>query len=220
MRRLAGLLLLAAVLLPSRAAHAGASLLVDDAGTTSDGHCQLESWLRLAPAGAADMSAVPACAVGGVEYSLGGSVAAARTIADELTFGMKHTLRDVGGTAPGVAIALGSVWHPGDGTPHAAAANLITSLPVPDLGLVHLNAGWSTARGRAPAPTFGAGLEHLVGSRSLLLAEVYAQRGAGPTWQAGLRRMLGSGVTVDLLVGTDSHGRWLTFGLNYSPGDS
>ncbi|WP_431634674.1 hypothetical protein ACQVBX_13350 [Dyella sp. KULCS107] len=218
MRRLAGTLVLASALLPSLAARAGASLLVDDAGTTPDGHCQLESWLRLAPTGAADASAVPACALGGVEYSLGGSVASTATPA-ELSFGLKHTLRDVGEATPGFAVSVGSAWSGHAGTPGAAVANLIASVPVPGLGLAHLNAGWSVARGHAPAPTFGTGLEHPLGSHWLLLAEGYVQRGASPAWQAGLRRMLGRSVTADLLMGTDPHGRWLTLGLNYSPGE-
>jgi len=219
MRRLAGTLVLASALLPSLAARAGASLLVDDAGTTPDGRCQLESWLRLTPTDAADASAVPACALGGVEYSLGGSVGATAAAPAELSFGLKHTLRDVGDATPGFAVSVGSAWSGHAGVPDAVIANLIASVPVPGLGLVHLNAGWSAARGRAPAPTFGAGLEHPLGSHWLLLAEGYAQRGAGPTWQAGLRRMLGRSVTADLLMGADSHGRWLTLGLNYSPGE-
>ncbi len=219
MRRLAGMFVLASTLLPSPAARAGASLLVDDAGTTADGHCQLESWLHLAPAGAAKASAVPACAVGGVEYSLGGSVATSASAPALLAIGLKHTLRDVGDDAPGFAVSIGSAWSGHAGAPGAAVANLIASVPVLRLGLVHLNAGWSVARGHAPAPTFGTGLEHPLGSHWRLLAEGYVQRGAGPAWQAGLRRMLGRSVTADLLMGTDPHGRWLTLGLNYSPGE-
>ncbi|MGN6741435.1 hypothetical protein [Dyella sp.] len=217
MRRLAGTLVLAFALLPSPAARAGASLLVDDAGTTPDGHCQVESWLRLAPSGAAEASAVPACAVGGVEYSLGGSMAAASTPA-ALAFGLKHTLRDAADETPGFAVSAGSVWTSRSGAPGAAVANLIASLPVAGLGVIHLNAGWSVARGHLPVPTSGVGLEHPQGSHWLVLAEGFVQRGTGPAWQAGLRRMLGSGVTADLLVGTDPHGHWLTLGLNYSPG--
>lgn len=218
MRRLASTLALASVLLPSPAVWAGASLLVDDAGTTPDGHCQVESWLHLGAAGAAEASAVPACGVGGVEYSLGGSVAATASAPAALAFGLKHTLRDVGDGTAGFAVSAGSAWTIRSGVPGAAVANLIASLPVAGLGVIHLNAGWSAARGRLPVPTSGVGLEHPLGSHWLLLAEGYAQRGAGPAWQAGLRRMLGNGVTTDLLVGTDPRGHWLTLGLNYSPG--
>lgn len=218
MRRLASTLVLVSVLLPSPAARAGASLLVDDAGTTRDGHCQVESWLHLSPAGGADASAVPACAVGGVEYSLGGSVSAAASAPAALAFGLKHTLRDVGDDMPGFAVSVGSAWTSRSGAPGAAAANLIASLPVAGLGVVHLNAGWSAARGRLPVPTSGVGVEHPLASHWLLLAEGYAQRGTGPAWQAGLRRMLGKGVMTDLLIGTDSRGHWVTLGLDYSPG--
>lgn len=221
MRRLARAFVLACVLLSPAAARAGASLLVDDAGTTPDGHCQLESWLRLAPAGAV-ANAVPACTVGGMEYSAGASVAATVAAPAELAFGLKHTLRDVGDETPGLAISIGSAWSRRAAAPAAAdatlIASLIASLPLPGVGVVHLNAGWSAARRRRPAPTYGAGMEHALGAHWLLLAEGYAQRGIGPTWQAGLRRMLGRGVTADLLAGTDRHGRWLTLGLNYSPG--
>lgn len=218
MRRLAGTLVLASVLLPSPAARAGASLLVDDAGTTPDGRCQVESWLQLAPGGAAEASAVPACAAGGVEYSLGGSVAATASAHAALAFGLKHTLRDVGDGTPGFAVSIGSAWTSRSGVPGAAVANLIASLPLAGFGVIHLNAGWSAARGRLPVPTSGVGLEHPQGSHWLVLAEGFVQRGNGPAWQAGLRRMLGGGVTADLLVGTDPRGRWLTLGLNYSPG--
>ncbi len=59
MRHLVVPFVLAAMLLSPCAARAGASLLVDDAGTVPDGRCQLESWLRLR--GGGEVTAVPAC---------------------------------------------------------------------------------------------------------------------------------------------------------------
>jgi hypothetical protein len=218
MRRLAVPFVLAAVLLSPCVAKAGASLLIDDAGTVPDGRCQLESWLRLR--GGGEATAVPACGFGGVEYSLGGSANAGTSPGPWLSAGLKRTLRDMGEATPGFAISLGGTWRHPDHRLVAGTAIVAASLPLDPSWTVHVNLGWNAARGESPRPSGGVGMECALGAHWSGLAELYAARGAGRTVQAGLRRSLAHGLSFDLLAGHDRDGRWLTFGFNYAPGDS
>jgi hypothetical protein len=218
MRRLVVSFVVAAMLLSPCAARAGASLLVDDAGTLPDGRCQLESWLRLR--GSGEATAVPACGLGGLEYSLGGSANAGAPSGPWLSAGLKRTLRDMDEATPGVAVSLGGSWRRSDHRLAAGTANLVVSLPLDPSWTVHVNMGWNTARGGPPWPSGGVGMQYALGAHWSGLAELYAARGAGGTAQAGLRRSFARGLSFDLLAGHDRDGHWLTFGFNYAPGDS
>ncbi|KRF01988.1 hypothetical protein ASG87_10850 [Frateuria sp. Soil773] len=223
MRRLALASVWAAVLgavLPlPRAAQAGASLRVDNAGTVPDGHCQLESWLRLRGRDS-EATAVPACGLGGMEYSLGGSAYAGTPSGPWLVAGLKRTLRDMDAAAPGFAVSLGAAWRRPGLRLAAGTADVAASMALGPSWTVHADLGWNAARGERPRPGGGVGVEYALGPRWIGLGELYAERGAGRTVQAGLRRLFGRGVSCDLLAGHDRDGRWLTLGFNYSPGDS
>ncbi len=208
-----------AVLLSPCLARGGASLLVDDTGTTPDGQCQVESWMRLRPGDRAE-TIVPACARAGVEYSLGASALGGAAPDPWLTLGLKHTLRDPGDGGTGFAMSLGSGWRSSDGRPAAVTADLIASVPLNEGLVMHLNLGWNAARGSAPAPGMGVGVQRDLGTHWAGLAEGFVERGVGFAWQGGLRRLFGHGASADLLLGHDPRGDWLTLGFNYAPGDS
>lgn len=204
-------------LLAARALHAGASLYVDDAATTPDGHCQVESWTRVYAPGQ-EWSALPACARRGVEYSLGVNRfdRARETL---LTPGIKHTLRDPDGQVWGAAVSLGAVWNAKHDHLDGWSANLPITLALDAQGQTRLyvNFGWNKPRDAHGTPTGGLGLERRLDGRWSLLAETYADGGGDLTWQLGARASFGEAVSMDLLLGRAPDrrpGRWFTLGLN------
>ncbi|MCW0201189.1 MAG: hypothetical protein OJI74_04910 [Rhodanobacter thiooxydans] len=204
-------------LLAARALHAGASLYVDDAGTTPEGHCQVESWTRVHAPGQ-EWSMLPACTRRGVEYSLGVNRfgRAGETL---FTRGIKHTLRDPEGQAWGVALSFGAAWNARRGRLDGWSANLPVTLVLDAQGQtrLHVNVGWNKPRGAHGTPTGGLGLQRRLGGRWSLLAETYADGHGDPAWQLGTRASFGEAVSVDLLLGCTpdrQHGRWFTLGLN------
>lgn len=207
---------LAVVLLCPRAAHAGASLLVDDAGVTADGHCQLESWLRARSGKLQEATALPACAWDGVEYSLGASLDPSGMAGGVLLAGFKHGLLDVGEHTPGLAVALNGDWRHGL---DAATAYLALSQPLGPRWMLQANLGVGRLRHAGGSLVAGVGLEYRAGARWSWLAEGYAEGRTYRALQGGLRLRLPGAVSVDLLVGRERAGRWLTLGLNWSPGD-
>jgi hypothetical protein len=218
MRKLPFAALLAVLGLAPCASRAGASLLVDDAGTTADGHCQLESWLRARP-GALEATAMPACAVGGVEYTLGASAYPAGPHGPQLYAGVKHTLVDMGERTPGLAVALDGDWRRSGGAFDAATANLAASLPLGPRLTLQANLGWRVPHASRGRLAGGVGMEYQASARWSWLAEAYAEGDGYRAMQGGWRLHLPRAVSVDLLGGHDRTGRWLTLGFNWSPGD-
>lgn len=208
--------LVAAALLRPGAAHAGASLLVDDAGVTADGHCQLESWLRARAGALEEATALPACAWSGVEYSLGASVDPTGAAGGVLHAGFKRGLVEMGERTPGLAVALNGDWRHGL---DAATAYLAASQPLGPRLTLQANLGVGRLRQAGGRLLAGLGLEYRAGPRWSWLAEGYAEGRAHRALQGGLRLRLPGAASVDLLAGRDRAGRWLTLGLNWSPGD-
>lgn len=218
-RRLSRFALMAAMGLcaTSGDAEAGASLLVDDAGTTPDGHCQLESWVRV-HGGGSEMTAVPACAAGGIEYSVGGSRYTGSIDGSRLHLGLKHTFRDIDENAPGFALAIGRDWETA-GRIADTYAYLATSVPLrPNLTL-HIDLGANRSRDACTRALDGAGLEYAASAHWSLLGEIYQESGGYRVMQTGVRRALGHGISLDLLMGHDSRDGWITLGFNFSPVD-
>lgn len=218
MRKLLVAALLAVVWLCPCAVHAGASLLVDDAGTTADGHCQFESWLRVRP-GAVEATLMPACAIGRLEYSVGASAYPVGARGPALYAGIKRSLVDMGASSPGLAVAFGGDWRRADGGFDAASANLAASLPLESWLTLQANLGWRAPHGARGHLTGGVGAECQAGARWSVLAEAYAEDGGNRALQGGLRVRLSAAASVDLLAGREHAGHWLTLGFNWSPGD-
>jgi hypothetical protein len=220
MHRLATGFVLAIAMLCSAGVRGGASLLVDDADTTPEGRCQIENWLRLREGGHREMTAVPACTLDGLEYSLGGSAYVRTPYGPWLTADLKHTLLKMDKSTPGLAISLGGTWRRPDHHPASGNVVIIASLPLTAAFTLHTNLGWDAVRGAAPRPIEGLGMEYAFDRHWPGLGESYVERGAVHAAQAGLRRSFAHGLSCDLIAGHDHDGHWFTFGLNYSPGDS
>jgi hypothetical protein len=205
------------LLLAARVLHAGASLYVDDAGTTPEGQCQVESWTRSYAPGR-EWSAVPACTRGALEYSLGVS-SVDRPHDVLLTPGIKHTLRDPDGQAWGAAVSLVAAW---DATQRRVQGWSLTvpvtlAMDAQERTLLHVDLGWNQWRDAGGALAGGLGLERRLVGQWSLLAEIYADGSGSRDRQFGLRRTFGTAASLDLLAGRATGrrpGRWFTLGLN------
>jgi len=198
------------------AAHAAASLLVDDAGTTSAGQCQLESWIRHHGDHQA-RTAVPACTIGGTEWSLGGSHLRG---AAPWTLGAKRTLHGLDDARMQIAIS-GAV---GGDMRHAGARGWTLNLPVSvaldaaGKALLHTNLGWDHARADRGLTAGVGGMVRFAHGASLL-AEHWRDADRNRSEQIGIRLHLRNVVSLDLLAGRTGGGSptsWVTVGLNLS----
>ena len=196
--------------------HAAASLLVDDAGTTPDGTCQLESWSRQHPH-QLELTAVPACTLAGTEVSLGlGHLRGADSTPWAL--GIKRTVRDWRDGRVQVATSVEATGDVRQGNARSWTLNLPLSIALDRrrTSAAHINAGWGQSRAERGI-TLGGGLEIRFAPMWSVLAEHWQgaaqQRGS----QAGVRRHLRGDASLDLLAGRDHQGTaasWITVGIN------
>ncbi len=197
-------------------AHAAASLLVDDAGTTPDGQCQLESWGRRQSDHHA-LAVVPACTFGGTEWSLGldhlhGGSSTLWAVA------AKRTLRGHDDERLQFAASIGiggDLRHAGT---RGWTANLPASVRVDTAGrlVVHVNVGWEQGR-LERGITSGIGSTVRLAAYWSLLAEHWRDAAHDRSSQIGLRRHLRGDASLDLLAGRvhgDASSSWVTVGLN------
>lgn len=205
-----------ATLAASGASHAAASLLVDDAGTTPDASCQLESWVR-SSTGHSERSAVPACTVAGTEWSVALSHLRGRGDSP-WTVGAKRTL---GGWHADRIQWAGDLQTGGDlrhGGARGWAVNLPLSIAVDRHGdvVIHANTGWMRSRTERGL-TLGAATEIRIAPRWSVLAEQHRDAARHRSRQLGVRRLLRNDASLDLLVGRQAgpaSDAWLTVGLN------
>jgi hypothetical protein len=196
-------------------AHAGASLVVDDAAATPRGRCQLESWTR-AYAPGAEFTAVPACNVGGIEAGLGLSHHSDGGDRNAVSLGLKTLVRDFDAHDWGVAVSAGASWSGAHRRYDGWNVNVPASfaLDAERRTVLHANLGWAKPRHGHGAVTGGVGIEHRLDERWHALAEAYGDDRGGRGAQLGVRRALGDAASFDLLAGHDRHTSWLTLGLN------
>ncbi len=200
-----------------RTANAGGSLLVDDAGTASDGHCQLESWLRM-QGNAIGNTAAPSCRLGSLEYDLAVSGYLHGSDGLNLQAGVKRTLRDPGEGTAGFAVSLGTDWQRLGGRLEGVDANFVATIPLGASWTMHANLGAKAQPGRSWQASGGVGFQDVMDAHWTGLGEFYAEVGGYRAMQAGLRRWFGSAISLDLLTGRDRRGGWMTVGFNYAPG--
>lgn len=208
-------LLLSVALLPFHT-RAAASLLVDDAGITDAGQCQLESWVRHTDAGQ-EWTTVPACTLANIEWSLG-LTRAAGDARRQYALGAKRVLVESASRHWGLALgaSIGGNAHRPRADDGALNVALTIAPGVQDRVQVHLNLGWA-AQGAARGRTGGIGMEIGMTHAWSVLAETAHDAARERGSQLGLRRVLWPGVSVDLLAGRmhhpgDSH--WMTLGFN------
>ncbi|WP_305805803.1 hypothetical protein [Stenotrophomonas sp. YIM B06876] len=200
-------------------AHAGASLLVDDASITAHGHCQVESWIRAHSPGQ-ELTSVPACNAAGIEFGLGYSHYTQAGTGNLWSLAAKHLFRDFDTQPWGLGLSVNAGWDGNAGRWTNGSVNLPLSIALdPDRkAVLHLNIGWSKPEAQPAALTGGIGSEWVLGPSWTLLAEMYAVH-RGPTLaQLGLRHALSNATSLDVLAGHQrgqQGGSWLTLGLNF-----
>lgn len=209
---------MAALLAHTHDARAGASLLVDDATTAPARRCQVEAWLR-AYAPSQELTAVPACNLGGTEFGLSLSGYAGHSQDAIAGFGAKRLLHDFERDDWGLGLALGLNWNLSRARFDGWNLNLPASVALDPQRrtLLHFNLGWSEPRDARGAITGGVGLERALTRDWTALAEAYGDHRGGFAAQAGLRRRLGDDASLDLLIGHQrglAHAPWLTLGVN------
>lgn len=197
--------------------HAGAgAYVVDDAGITSAGHCQVQSWLQWLSGGAAVLNTLPACSTGPVEWSLGVS-AQDHPFQHQESPAIKWMIRDpeqhrfgiaanIGGTAQGGRWIsrngyLAMTWTPDDDKRWSVNA---------DLGAI-------SAPPQRWKMLVGLGVRYQLNERLSLIAERLQPWNRESINQLGVRWKYSHRASVDVLAGKGSasaQGAWLTVGWN------
>ncbi|MCS3747324.1 hypothetical protein FHY18_002935 [Xanthomonas arboricola] len=195
---------------------AAASMVVDDAGVTPRGQCQLEAWWRATPGGAS-ATAVPACNVLGTEFSVG--ITDVRHGSAALDIGAKHMLRDPEQHVWGLAVAVGLQrdWQDPQQRASYLTVPLTWSYGADGATRMHVNLGLVALHAGSDATTAGAGLEQVLTPKWTVLAEASGDDRNGWGAQIGMRRLMGRVSSVDLVVGRDHVAAprgWITLGVN------
>jgi hypothetical protein len=204
-------------------AHATRPMVVDDAGITGPGQCQLESWTQRT-LGQTELWAVPACNVGGKwELAAGLGRTQPDGAGDAFRSGVvqaKTVFRPLERNGWGVGLTIANQFRADQG----AIGDLSVLVPVSislldDRVLVHLNAGWlhTHASGRHNG-FWAAGTEWNVTHAWTLTLETY---GTGPGrhfQQAGARlNLIPDRLALDTGIGSRlgnaGADRFVTFGL-------
>jgi hypothetical protein len=131
-------------------------------------------------------------------------------------FGAKHVFRNVDQHVWGIGASAGVIWNGARDHHEGWHVTLPTSY-APQAWrhtVLHANLGWSRPRDAAGALTGGVGLEQTLAHQWTLLAETYGHHRGEVAGQLGLRRRLDRDASLDLLLGHDGMGPWITIGLN------
>ena len=211
-------------------AQAARPFMTDDARLTTEGSCQLESWVRRY-ADLQEFWALPACnPTGNLEVTLGGGRfrddGQPRSSDQLLQF--KTLVRPLTPNGWGWGLALGTVRHPSDVSDPDNLGSHYAYVPVSvsmqdDRLVLHMNLGWSRDKARRrDQTTWGLGAEYGLSARWMAIAETMGDDRQKPFAQVGLRWSIVPGVLqVDATVGGQPGqtlpGRWHSFGLRYTP---
>ncbi len=215
----APLMVASLMLAPTGSAHAGASLLVDDAAVPPAGHCQVETWARAYSHGR-ELTAVPACNYAGTELGFGVSDFFKAGTGPLLNLGVKRLWRDFDQDAFGIGASGGATWNADSKNVEFWSFNIPVSVALnAHRNLVlHANLGWLDTRGIGQGLTGGVGMERVLTTATVLLAEFYVQHDQVSIAQLGLRHIVSEAVNVDVLVGHQDHvvngSTFATLGVN------
>ncbi len=223
-------LLTALMMLAVMPAWGARPFVTDDARLTTAGSCQLETWTRLYR-DSTELWALPACNPGGnLELTLGGGRAMYEEQGpnSDYVFQAKTLLRKLETNGVGFGIAAGTVRHPAVNPGPNLMGNTYLYVPVSvsladDLLVIHLNTGWLRERGtHRNLGTWGAGMEWNVSERITWMAEAFGDSHPNTYWQAGGRfslipQRLQIDTTIGQSAGGDHPGRWISFGLRFTP---
>ena len=178
----------------TQAAHAGRPLATEDAGTNSQGQCQLEAWMDKS-SGVRHGHLAPACGLlDGLELGLDLDAPSPASVAPRgLTVALKWAPEWLTwhGWRFGAKLSTNSEKAPGETDRHQAdlSARAIATYQIDDQWTVHLNLGHARDKlTPQTATSYGGALAYAVNDRLQLFAEwtgdnkTPATRGAGARW--------------------------------------
>lgn len=204
--------------------------VTDDARLTTQGSCQLETWVR-SYKDSHEVWALPACnPTGNLEFTVGGGRArnSGEHGTSDFVFQLKTLFRPLSPNGWGWGLGVGTVRHPEISPGPNLLGNTYAYVPMSfsfqdDRVVVHANVGWlkerSTHRDNA---TWGLGAEFQTTQRVMLIAEAFGDHRHNPYWQMGGRlAIVPNRVQVDVTVGQQMAGpsgtRWISMGLRFTP---
>jgi len=186
-------------------AQAGRPLAVDDADVDDKGTGHVEAWYARQPGKADTWTVAPAFApIDNLELSaqVSRDTSAALTT-QTLQAKWRITPAQESGCNVGATLGVSRIRTLGGDAPYL---NGLLTCQMKQ-GAVHLNAGWVRPTGGPGVPTWGAAYERNAGSVGWHV-EAFGQRGARPTFQAGLKTQLTPRFQLDGSVGRN-HGETL-----------
>jgi hypothetical protein len=204
--------------------------ITDDARLTTEGSCQLESWMRTYT-DSREFWALPACNPGGnLEFTVGGGVASSTdgTASTDYVFQLKTLFKPLATNGWGLGVAAGRVQHPEIHPGPNQLGNTYAYLPFSasfnkDRFITHANLGWlhddASSQDRT---TWGLGGELQTSPRSALIAETFGDDKTQAYWQMGVRFFLIPNLfqidaTTGQPFGGDGSGRWISLGVRWTP---
>ncbi|WP_020182403.1 hypothetical protein [Methylotenera sp. 1P/1] len=203
---------------------AGRPFFTDDAGLTTAGKCQVESWVQVNQSDTKDMWTVPACnPSGNFELSLGLNyfqVSQQEDVKSYLLQG-KTLFRELEANSWGLGFAAGVIrsGQQSEGTDFAYFPLSISALDS-DL-MLHLNVGWLRDRTlSANRSTWGVGAEYALLPKAALFLEAFGDDAQKPLWHSGLNvALLPERIYLNLTYGRNlafaDDNRFYSIGLNF-----
>lgn len=211
-------------------AWAARPFITDDAKLTTEGSCQLESWMRVY-SGSREFWALPACnPTGNLEITLGGGLSSPNggSSSGDGVFQFKSLYQALSSNSWGLGLAVGTIRHPNLSPGPNGLGNHYAYLPFSisfndDKFILHSNLGWMRDRASSQnRTTLGVGGEVQLSPKLNLMAETFGDDSARPFWQTGLRYFIVPNLfqvdaTIGQQFGGERSGRWISLGLRWTP---
>lgn len=211
-------------------AYAARPFMTDDARLTTEGSCQLESWVRRYK-DKSEVWALPACnPTGNFEVTAGGGhfPTSGMPSSNDYVIQGKGLFRPLTTNDWGWGLAVGRVNHPSSiygpnnlGNSYAYIPLSISRLD--DKLVFHMNLGIShDTQSATNISTWGVGAEYWAHPRVMVIAETYGDNRQNPLTQTGLRFSIVPGLfqvdmTRGVQPGNSSVNSWISFGIRYTP---
>ncbi|MDO8280667.1 MAG: hypothetical protein Q8K31_01990 [Burkholderiaceae bacterium] len=207
-----------------------APLVTDDAGLTTAGSCQLESWTRTTKSSTEVTTQLSCNPTGNFEVTLGQIRARNRGEAGttDHVLQVKTVFKELTPDGWGWGLAAGRIRHPASAPGPNAFGNTFFYVPLSfsthkDKVNVHVNLGGMKDKDtQEKRMTWGVGAEIKASPHILLMAETFGDNKTRPYWQAGARySVIPDLFQIDATMGQQftgpRSGRWISFGLRFTP---
>lgn len=203
----------AVLMLASTATWAGRPLTVDDANTNDKGAGHVETWYSRFPGDVRVLNLAPAFApIEGLE--IGGLLSKeTRSSVNQTAIQAKWRITPTKDKGCNSAAVVGAS-HTSQGGGNGTYLNGIYSCNGNSFGNVHLNVGVTHASGDSAKLTWGAALEHDLGTVTPHV-EFFGAQGSKPTFQIGARSQLSKTIQLDGTLGRNNDASLFTVGLKF-----